>query len=84
MKLRAAVGVCGATLNDDIVNDVAGQSGEAEIATGIEVGQPFVVKAEQMKDGRVKIMNVYRVLRDLNPVFVGCAIGRAATGSPAS
>ena len=36
-------------LRDDVVNDVSGDIGETEIATGVTVGEPEVIQTEQVQ-----------------------------------
>ena len=47
----------------------------------ILVGQPFVVEAETMQDGRLQIVNVNLVLRDVEAQIVRRAV-REAGASP--
>ena len=54
---------------------------EAELPALILVGQPFVVEAETMQDGRLQIVNVNLVLRDVEAQIVRRAV-REAGASP--
>ena len=47
--------------------------GEPEIAALETEGQLRVFEAEQMKDGRVKVMHVGAIFRCIEPEFVGLA-----------
>ena len=54
---------------------------QAELPALILVGQPFVVEAETMQDGRLQIVNVNLVLRDVEAQIVRRAV-REAGASP--
>src|ERR1043166_4560641 len=62
-------------------NDLAMDVGETEIAAGVAISQLLVIESEQMKDGRMKIMNVNRVFDHIHAQLVGRAINRAALDS---
>ena len=51
---------------------------EAEIAAAETVGEFLVIDAEQVQGGRVQVVAVGRLVRDLGPEFVGTAVGDAA------
>ena len=59
---------------------------EAEISSGITVGELLVIEAELMQDGSVQIVDVNRVFRGLEAEFVRRAMSvttaHAATGQP--
>ncbi len=52
--------------------------GQAEIAAGVAVGQPFVVEAQQFQERGVQVVYVDLVLDGLEAEFVGGAVHLAA------
>ena len=48
--------------SQQIVHDLAGDVGQAHVASAEAVGQALMVEAEQMQDGRVQIVDVNFVL----------------------
>ena len=49
--------------------------GESEIATRITVGQLFVIKPHQVKDGGMKVMDVDFVFDRFETEVIGCTVG---------
>ena len=45
--------------------------GQAEVAAGVAVGEPLVVQAEQVQDRRLQVVDVDRVLGDVEAEVVG-------------
>src|SRR5579871_6880240 len=68
---------------DKAGNDVAVDVGEAEVATGVAVGQLRVVEAEQAQDRGVQVVDVDRILHRLEAELVGGAVDLAALDAPA-
>ena len=52
--------------------------GQPKVSPGVPVGESFVVNAEQMQDGRLKIMNGDEILGDVKADFVAGAVNHAA------
>ena len=52
---------------------------QAEIAAGVTEGQAFVIEPHQVKNRRMKIVDVHRILRDAIANVVGLAIDRSAS-----
>ena len=81
---RLAKRVSGKDRLDDISVDV----GQAEVAPGMTIGQPFMVDAKQMENGRLKIMNSDEVLGDVEAHLVAGTVNHTATnpgtGKPAT
>ena len=42
------------------------------------VGEPFVINAKQVQDGRLKIMNSDEILGDIETNLIACAVNHAA------
>ena len=59
-------------------HDLAMNVGEAKVATGIPVGQLFVIKSQQMKDGGLEIVNVDFVLDRGKAKVVGSPVNRTS------
>ena len=51
---------------------------QSEIAAGVAEGQFCVIEAQQLKNGRVKIVNVHRVFHRLEPKFIRGAVDVSA------
>lgn len=49
--------------------------GEAEIASGVVVGEAFVIEAEEVEDGGLEVVDVDFVLGDVEAEVVGFAVG---------
>src|SRR5437660_8500381 len=65
-------------LHEDLVDDFAVDVGEAEIAAGVAVGELFVVDAQDVKQGGVKVVDGDAILDRLEAKLVGCAVADAA------
>ena len=50
--------------------------GQAEVAAGVVEGELLVVEAEQVKDRGLEVVDVDRVLGDVEAQVVGGAVGR--------
>jgi hypothetical protein len=50
---------------------------EPEIPTGMSESQFFVIKSQQMQDGRVKIMDMDFILYRFEPKFIGLTMNIA-------
>ena len=70
-------------LNQKLIHNFSGDVGQPEIASLKTVGQFFVVQTEKMKDGRVKIVEVNRVLYDV-PADLVCFANHLAAFDPAA
>ena len=60
------------------MNDAAFDIGQAEVAAAVGVGQFFVVKAELVENGGVKVVDVDFVLDSGEAKVVGGSVDRAA------
>ena len=58
-------------LGEDVLDDFSVDVGEAEVSTGVMVGEPGMVKSQDVEDGRVKVVDVYLVADDVITGFVG-------------
>jgi len=56
------------------VKNVAVHVGKTEVASGVAVGQLFVIKAEEVQDSGVEIVHVHGVLDRLESELVGLAV----------
>src|SRR5262245_7721673 len=54
--------------------------GEAEVAAGIAIGQPRVIKTHQMQNGRVEIVHVDRIFDSRSTVLIGDTVAVASLG----
>src|SRR5947208_1361245 len=67
-------------------DNLSSEIGQPLVAAVVEVGEPLVVKAELVEDGRVDVSGVDRVLHGLVADLVGRAVDRApldpAAGHP--
>src|SRR5262249_6463894 len=70
-------------LRNNLVNHVARNVREPEVAAAVTIGQLRVIDAEQVKDRRVQIVYVDRFLDGLEPEVVGRAVDRAALDAAA-
>src|SRR5437879_12373901 len=71
---------------EDFAGDFSMHVREAKFAALIFESQALVIETEEMKDGGVEIVNVNRLLRDVESEIVGAAVTHsafhAATGQP--
>src|SRR5262245_31686969 len=65
-----------------LLDDLAGDVGEAEVAALETIRQLQVIEAEQLQDGRVQVVDVDRLLDDVPANLVGLAQDGAALYSP--
>ena len=70
-------------LGKDGVGDFTVDVGEAKIATGVAEGEFFVVQAEQVQDGGVKVVHVEFVFNGHVSPFISGAVGIAGTNAAA-
>ena len=52
-------------LRQNLFHHVAMHISQAEVATGVAVGQPLVINSQEMKDSRLKIVDGDNVLGDV-------------------
>ena len=64
-------------LSQDFVDQVAGDVGQAKVSSFMTEGQPGMIESEQMKDGGLKIVHMYRFFDHVETEFVGSANGEA-------
>jgi hypothetical protein len=80
--LAAQKGKLGQDLRQDLPIDV----GQPEIAAAKSISQSRVIYSQEMEDGRMQIMNIAAILKDLITILVCNAIDRssldAASGKP--
>src|SRR4030095_15221610 len=73
-------------LRNDFSHHAAVHIGQAEIAAAVAVGEPFVVEAHEVQDGRVQVVDVHAVLdRGIAHLVGGAVQGPAfatAAGQP--
>src|SRR6476660_2812468 len=73
-------------LGNQLVDDLAVDVGEAEIAARIAIGETLVVKTHELQDGGVQVVDVHRILGGTEAEFVGRSVGLAtfdaAAGEP--
>ncbi len=63
MPLHSAAGTeLQLSLRDDVVGNGAVDVGQAEVASGVTIGQLLVVEAHQVQNRGVKIMNVHALI----------------------
>jgi hypothetical protein len=60
----------GLASSDYFPHHAAVHVGKAKIAPGITIGKTFVIEAEQIKDGGVKIVNVHRIFSHMHPEVI--------------
>src|SRR5262245_31597551 len=66
------------TLGQNRFNHPTPDVGQAVIAAGVTVREPFMVEAEQVQQGGVEVVNVNRVHHSAEAELVGGAVGRPA------
>src|SRR5438105_4957049 len=76
-----------ASSSQNILHHIPRNIGQPEIATGVAEGELRVIKAQQMQDRRVEVVNVDGVLDRFVAVVVAAAVREAAlharAGEPA-
>ncbi len=74
------------SLANDAIDNFAMHIGEAEITSGVLVGQFLVIEPKQMQNRRVKIVHVHLVQHRFVPKLIGSPVGvasfRPATSQP--
>jgi hypothetical protein len=65
------------------VDDATMHIGQPEIPSSISVSQPFVIQAQRVKDGRVEIVEVDGMADRFATIFIGLAVGQAASHTTA-
>ena len=73
----------GTRSGNDVVDDVAVDVGQAEVAAVVAVGEPFVIQAQEVEDGGVEIVMRDAVLDGVHAEFVGGAVGDATLDAAA-
>ena len=63
-------------LGYDVTHNMPVNISQAEVTSGIAIGQLFVINPQQMQDRGMKIMHMHRILRRVHSEFVGSAINR--------
>ena len=71
-------------LRNQILHDLPMHIRQAEAAALVEVGQAFVVNAQQAQHGGVEVVNVDAALRDVVTEIVRLAIDQAGLHTAAS
>src|SRR5436309_6523027 len=69
---------CGLSLGEDLLHHPPVNVGQPKIPAGVPVSELFVVKAEQMQERRVQIVDVNLVFDRLESEFVRGSVNRAA------
>ena len=69
---------------DQFLHDVAVDISQAEVATGVPVGQLFVVESQQVQHGRMEVMHMDAVLNGVPTEFIGRAVDVATLHAAAS
>lgn len=64
------------------MNDTPVDVGETEVPAGVSIGQVFVIKAHEVKNGGVEVVDVHFVFHRREAKFVGGPISHAAFDSP--
>ena len=59
--------------SENLLDHLAADIRQSEIAALEAIGQPGVVEAEQVQDRRLEVVNVHRVFDDVEAEFVGRA-----------
>ena len=67
---------------NNIADNPAVDVGQPKVPAGIAVGQSFVIKAHQVQDRRVKVMDVNRVFGRLKPKLIGRPVNRDNRRTP--
>ena len=62
---------------EDVADDLAVDIGQAEVAPGVTIGQPFVIEPEQVQNCRVEVVEVNAVLGRIVAVIIRTAVGNA-------
>lgn len=82
----AAGGRGGARSDEDFGKDFAGDVGEAEMASVVEVGEALVIDAEQVEEGGMEVVDAGAVadgfVADFIRFAMGCSAFDASPGHP--
>ena len=65
------------TAKQNLLHHIAMHIRQPEVAALEAVGQPGVLQAEQVQDGRLQVVDVDRILADVEAKLVGSAVGEA-------
>lgn len=57
------------------MNDMSVHIGEAEVASGVVVGEALVIEAQEMENGGLKVVDVNLSLSDVEAEVVGFTVG---------
>ena len=68
---------------EHFVNNLAMHVGQTEVSSGVAIRETFVVKAQQMQDRCVQVVNVHSVLNGLETEFVRGAVHHSAADAAA-
>jgi hypothetical protein len=63
---------------DDVFDDYPVQVGQAEVAAGVTIRELFMVKAHQVEQSGVRVVDVYLVFDGLEAEVVGGAVDVAS------
>ena len=55
--------------------------GETEVAPLVTVGEPLMVNAELVEDGRLQVMHVHGIFSNVHTLVVGLAVCDATTNA---
>ena len=55
--------------------------GESVVATGMTIGQPFVIKPQQVQQGGMQVMDMDLVLDGRESELIGCPVDNAAANT---
>jgi hypothetical protein len=58
--------------------------GETEIPAGVPISELLVIKAHQVEDCGLKVVNMHRVFHSLKPEIVGGPMDCAASDAPST
>ena len=50
---------------------------QAKVPSGVAIGQCFMIKAQKVKNGRLKVMDMNRVFRCLEAEWIGSTMNMA-------
>ena len=74
----------GNNLPHQFLHHIPTHIGQSKITTGMPIGQPFMVEAEQVEHGGVEVVNVDDILHGAEAKLVRGAVGVAAAGAASS
>lgn len=79
LRVKSPAGLAG----EDVVEHVAADIGEAEVASAETIGELFVVQTEKMQNGRVQVIDVHLVLDSLVAEGICASVMHAAAHAAA-